>query len=264
MDKLNLNKIKELREKTGISILECKNALINTNYNIEEAIEYLKKKNIFNNKINLTKKTMEGSIYLTITQNKKIAVISEVNCETDFVAKSDDFQNFLHELNNFYIFQDTINTTQNINIQNIPEEIEKKRLNLINKLGENINIKRIKKFILKTNFLYGYMHNINKNCKIASLLIINNFIDAYEYLYLDIAMQITAMNPTYIDIKNIPENILNIENQSPENLNNFIKNYVLLEQPYIKDNKKQLKTLIKNNFEIIDFIRYEVGEIFTL
>jgi elongation factor Ts len=256
-----LEKIKILRNKTGISIIECKNALLKNSLNIENSISYLKEKGIITASLKSNKNTNEGLISILINDNKKQAIISEINCETDFVAKSQEFKIFTKILNSYLLYDDKYNkkTTLLIN-PHLENDIENKRIELITKLGENILIKRVKKISIENGFICGYAHGSDNTGKIASLVIFDLFSENYSNLYMDITMQVTAMHPLYLNIESIPKDTLEKEKFVNKEIKNFYKENVLLEQSFIKNSNINISDIILHKFKILDFIRFEVGE----
>ncbi len=255
-----IEKIKQLRSITGLSIIECKKALVSNNMDLEKALASIKKTSLIQASTKSQRIATSGQISTLVNNNQNKAIISEINCETDFVAKSKEFINFVEEVNKIFIEDNDIKDELIIlsNNQKLPTSVEQKRINIIAQLGENIIIKKIRKINSKKNFITAYNHTINNLCKIAAIVITNNSVEKYNNLYTDIAMQIIAMNPTYISIKNIPEEI--IENEPEKNIKMFFKTNVLLEQDFIKDKSISIKNVINNKFEIIDFYRFELGE----
>lgn len=246
-----LKKIKELRNKTGISIQDCKKALLENNMDIEKSIITLQKKGIINAESRSLKLTNNGTIIINVSDDKKKAVILEINCETDFVSKSDDFQNFAKFLSSKIIESDIISDEEhNIDVTSISNDINDEKKKLIAKLNENILIKRIKKITTK-NFIFSYIYEINKIGKIGAIIIVDKLISDKD-IYKNILLQIIAMNPKYISKEKLSKEIINEKLYSEEN--------ILLEQKYIKDNKTVIKDLIKNNFIILEMIRFEIGE----
>lgn len=280
-----INKIKILRAKTDIPFIECKNALLQNDLNIEKSIDYLRKHGILNATQKSKRLTSEGLITIDINENNTTGIITEINCETDFVAKSEKFINFCKILStsllkndlksNFFLKKDEIKLNDFL-------EIEK--INLISQTKENIIIKRIKKISTQNPdmLVFGYAHGPSNYGKIASLITLKNISnDAINTRTAkDIAMQIVAMKPKYINIESVDKTTLENEkniiiaktqeqfkNKTTDQINKiidssttkFYKETVLLEQDFIKDQKKKVNDIIKNQFEIIDFSIFEVG-----
>lgn len=283
MNEKLIEKIKSLRLKTGISFIECKKALIETNLNIEEAMIHLRKTSAFNAIKRNEKITLEGLITSKINNDKETAIIIEINCETDFVSKSEEFVNFCDKITNHFLHE---NKNKNLNIKKeeiiLPEYLENEKINIISKFKENIVIRRIIKINSPKNQIFGYVHGTCNHGKMASLIIIEKNINILNDIIKDIAMQIVAMKPKYLDINSIPQNILEHEkNIIKENINlnykdktneqlthieqNQIKKFyeetVLIEQTFIKDQNLKIKDIINNNdIKIKNFMRFELGE----
>lgn len=256
-----LEKIKQLRHKTGISIIECKKALLNNQMDIEKSILYLREKGILNARIKSQKNTKEGLINLEISSDRKNAIIYELNCETDFVAKSTELKDFSKKINNYFLTN--LKTNKKLKLYNnelLNDDLETMRIDLISKIGENIIVRKLTELSTIDNNIIGYTHTINNNTKIGSLVLIDNFLEEYKQLYTDIAMQITAMSPKYIARENIPQHTLDQEKNINKSISSFLKENVLLEQPFIKNDKITINSLIDNRFKIISFTRLEVGE----
>jgi elongation factor Ts len=270
---ISASMVKELRETTGAGMLDCKKALEATNGNLEEAITWLREKGISKAAKKQSRIAAEGLAYAKVQDNK--AVIVEVNAETDFVAKNDEFVNLVN------IIADTI---LNSNVKTVEEALEltheSKTLNdlIIEKtatIGEKISFRR---FILLTkndNEVFGnYAH---MGGKIVTLVKLegNN-----AELAKDIAMHIAAMRPLYLDKTNVPSEVVDKEKEilteqaKTEGLkedkiamvvngriNKFYEEVCLNDQNFIKENKMKVSTYVKNNgSNILEFVRYEVGE----
>lgn len=255
-----IEKIKIIRAQTGISILECKKALIKNNLDISNSILHLRKIGILNAAVKSLRTASDGLIGVVIDKDMKQCVIVEVNCETDFVSKSDDFQQYMDYLCNYFM-SNKDNKDSNYCYENLTSNIqlEELRLNLISKLGENIVLKMVRRISLKNGFMFSYVHGGLKYGKIVSIISVSNYIDDDIDLLLDISMQIVAMNPKYVSIDSVPLHILNNEKKLNTNLTNFFKNNVLLNQIFIKNNDMSVEDSINNKFTVLDFNRFEVG-----
>lgn len=278
-----IDKIKTLRLKTGISFIECKKALIETNLNIDEAIIHLRRTGALNALKRTEKIATEGLISSIISNDRNSAVIIEINCETDFVSKSEEFIEFCDKISKYFLNN---NENKFIDLKKnditLPEILENEKINIISKFKENIIINKIKKIYSDEDQIFGYVHGTSSYGKFASLLTIEikTNDETTNDTIKDIAMQIVAMNPYYLDIESIPKDLIENEkniitdnikktykDKSEEQINNikqslikkFYEDIVLLEQPYIKNQKIKIKDIIKN-FIIKNFIRFEVGE----
>lgn len=270
---ISASMVKELRETTGAGMLDCKKALEATNGNLEEAITWLREKGISKAAKKQSRIAAEGLAYAKVQDNK--AVIVEVNTETDFVAKNDEFVNLVN------IIADTI---LNSNVKTVEEALELthegKTLNdlIIEKtatIGEKISFRRFSLLTKNDNEVFGnYAH---MGGKIVTLVKLegNN-----AELAKDIAMHIAAMRPLYLDKTNVPSEVVDKEKEilteqaKTEGLkedkiamvvngriNKFYEEVCLNDQNFIKENKMKVSTYVKNNgSNILEFVRYEVGE----
>lgn len=270
---ISASMVKELRETTGAGMLDCKKALEATNGNLEEAITWLREKGISKAAKKQSRIAAEGLAYAKVQDNK--AVIVEVNAETDFVAKNDEFVNLVN------IIADTI---LNSNVKTVEEALELthegKTLNdlIIEKtatIGEKISFRRFSLLTKNDNEVFGnYAHMGGKIVTLVKLEGNNT------ELAKDIAMHIAAMRPLYLDKTNVPSEVVDKEKEilteqaKTEGLkedkiamvvngriNKFYEEVCLNDQNFIKENKMKVSTYVKNNgSNILEFVRYEVGE----
>ncbi|XZR53102.1 MAG: translation elongation factor Ts [Enterobacteriaceae bacterium] len=262
MNKININLIKKLRKITGSGLLNCKKILIKTNGNIKNAIIEMRKNGIL--KFLKKKKDITINGIINVKKKNQYGIIIEINCQTDFASKSNDFKIFVNNIIK-KIYNNKIKNIKNYNFFFKNEIID-----LFNKLKENINIKRIN--ILENNIIETYNHN-NK----IGVLIKAKFIQKKNLK--KIAMHIASNKPNFINIENIPYNII-INEYKIQNIiikdkyNKFYKkkifgkikkyiNYItLMNQKFIFNINIKIKNILnKNNSIILNFIRYEIGEI---
>ena len=251
--------VKELREITGAGILDCKKYLERANNNIEEAIKLIRSEAGLKADKKGSRIAAEGIV--NYYEDDNFSLILELNSETDFVARDDNFISLAAFIAEKLLKND---------ISSAKEEIDNEISSVISKLGENIQLRRYKK-IQKNNFVFGYSHNN----KISSLVELKNNDDL---LAKDICMQIVASNPFSLDEATLDVEILKSEKEIYKKelekldkkedikrnildgkMKKFISENTLLNQPFVKDPSTSLSKIIKDN-EIISFIRYEVGE----
>ena len=264
---IKASEVKLLREKTGLGMMECKNALVESKGDIELAITNLRKNSALKAEKKSSRTAAEGRIISKIDSSENLAVILEVNCETDFVAKDDSFIEFCEEALDF-----CLQNPDSSLAQLSEEKLEEKRQALIQKIGENIVVRR--REIIKSDNLYSYVHGNNKIGSIVSLDQENK--NTGE----DIAMHIAASSPLVIDPNDLDENLVSKEEEiikaqvadsdKPENivekmvigrLEKFKSEVSLLNQPFVKDPSKNIKTLLEEqNLNVLNFHRYELGE----
>jgi len=251
--------VKELREITGAGILDCKKYLERANNNIDDAIKLIRSEAGLKADKKGSRIAAEGIV--NYYEDEKCSLILELNSETDFVARDDNFISLSSSIAEKLLKN---------NPSDIQQDISSEISSVISKLGENIQLRRFKK-IEKNNFVYGYSHN-NKICSLVELKIDN------ESLAKDICMQIVASNPLSLDEASLDSDILQSEKEIYKKelekldkkedikrnildgkLKKFINENTLLNQPFVKDPSTSLLKIIKDNV-ILSFIRYEVGE----
>ena len=251
--------VKELREITGAGILDCKKYLERANNNIEEAIKLIRSEAGLKADKKGSRIAAEGIV--NYYEDDNFSLILELNSETDFVARDDNFISLATFIAEKLLKND---------ISSAKEEIDNEITSVISKLGENIQLRRYKK-LQKNNFVFGYSHNN----KISSLVELKNNDDL---LAKDICMQIVASNPLSLDEASLDAEILKSEKEIYKReldkldkkedikrnildgkMKKFISENTLLNQPFVKDPSTSLSKIIKDN-EIISYIRYEVGE----
>ncbi len=280
-----LDSIKKLREMTGVGFKDCKLALDESKGDIEVSIEFLRKKGIAKASKKMNRTASEGLV-LVKEEKGEISII-EVNSETDFVAKNQDFINFCKELSDInFKTKGDLNKINDANMTN-GILVKDNLVNLIAKIGEKIIIRRADFLnnINGTNF--SYVHSaIEKGLgKIISLVKMQGISKGKnEDIGTKIAMHIAASNPLAIDSDNISKTIVDkeleiikaeitnsgkpadmVEKISKGKITKYLNDNSLLNQPWIMDPKKKVKDVIKENslnqdLKVVDFIRYKVGE----
>ena len=280
-----LGNIKKLREMTGVGFKDCKLALDETEGNIEKSIEFLRKKGIAKASKKMSRTAADG-LALVKEKNGEISLI-EINSETDFVAKNQDFINFCKELSEI-----NFNTKCDLNELNNSKmangiSVKDNLVNLIAKIGEKIIIRRAIFFDNSVGINFSYVHSaIEKGIgKIISVVKINGILKGKnEEVGTKIAMHIAASNPIAIDKDSINKSIVDKELEiikaeitnsgkpadmadkiSKGKITKFLNDNSLLNQIWIMDPKKKVLDVLKENssdkpLKVIDFIRYKVGE----
>jgi len=258
--------VKELREKTGLGMMECKKALEEANGNLEEAIKNLRKSSALKAEKKASRTAVEGIITSKIS-DKEITFV-EVNCETDFVAKDENFINFCEETLRVAV---EASSEENL-LDEVSESMEKQRMSLVQKIGENIIIRKVKK--ITGEVLDSYIHS---NKKIAAGVSLDQ---GSPEIAKEIAMHIAASNPIVLSPEDLDESYINSEREifrsqvekedKPEEikekmiqgkLNKQLADVSLLKQPFVKDPSKSVEAFLsESNTKISSFIRIEVGE----
>jgi len=272
MSNINAQMVKELRDRTGAGMMECKKALIEAEGNMDNAVEAMRKAGQAKADKKSSRIAAEGVV--TLAMNDSIANMIEINCETDFVAKDANFLEFVKVISKSSINSYKGNLEDFIDSKiEAGKKIEEIRLELISKVGENVKIRRIKSIDGKDAYLGHYMHG-SKIGVVVTLEKENN------ELAKDICMHIAAMkpmalNPDDISKENIekereiyeaqaqdsgkPENI--IEKMVDGKIKKYISEVTLVSQPFVKDNDITIKNLLeKHDNNILSFYRMEVGE----
>ena len=258
--------VKNLRDKTGLGMMECKKALEAAGGNLEEAITNLRKNSALKAEKKSGRTAVEG-IILAEKTDKEILFV-EVNCETDFVAKDQNFLDFCNET--------LSSATKKSSSENIFEEVssamEEKRMSLVQKIGENIIIRKIE--VISGEITEFYIHS---NRKIASGV---SLISGSEAVAKEISMHIAATNPIVLSPEDLDKEFIEKEREifrsQVENtdkpkeilekmvegkLNKQLADISLLKQPFVKDPSKKIETFLsESNSEIKSFVRLEVGE----
>ena len=280
-----LENIKKLREITGVGFKDCKIALDETKGDIEKSIEFLRKKGIAKASKKMSRIASEG-LALVKEDSGNVSLI-EINSETDFVAKNRDFINFCKELSeiNFVVKGDLDKLSNTKMTNNIL--VKDNLVNLIAKIGEKITIRRANFFDNSKGVNFYYIHSaVEKGIgKIISVVKLEGLLkDEKEDIGSKIAMHIAASNPLALDKDNINKTIVDKELEiikaeilnsgkpvdiaykiSKGKISKFLNDNSLLNQIWIMDSKKKVSDILKENsidkpLQVIDFIRYKVGE----
>jgi len=281
-----LNKVKQLREITGVGFKDCKSAIDETKGDIEKSIELLRKKGIAKASKRMGRVASEGLICIYEKDNK--FSIIEINSETDFVAKNNEFINFAEEISKLALFEsgkiENILNSKMSNKKNVKDNL----VDLISKIGEKISLRR-SDFIGDDKCInFSYIHSsIKKNIgKLGVLLSLESTKPRSEILNLgkELAMQIAASSPLAIDKENLDKNLISkekeiikeeLKNSGKEikivekiamgKLNKFINDNTLINQEWIMEPKKKVRDILKefsgkDIIKIKKFIRFKVGE----
>jgi len=280
-----LDNIKKLREMTGVGFNDCKIALDESKGDIEKSVEFLRKKGIAKASKKMSRTASEG-LALVKEYDGQISII-EINSETDFVAKNQDFINFCKELSDInFSSKGNLEILQETKMANdIP--VKDNLVNLIAKIGEKITIRRTNFFNNSSGTNYFYVHSaIEKNIgKIISVVKLDGIIKGKnDEIGLKIAMHIAASNPLAIDKDGIDKSIVNKELEiikaeitnsgkpaemaekiSKGKISKFLNDNSLLNQLWIMDPKKKVSDILKENssdkeIKVLQFIKYKVGE----
>ena len=270
---ITANMVKELREQTGAGMLDCKKALTETNGNMEEAITWLREKGISKAAKKQTRIAAEGLALAKVEGNK--AVVVEVNSETDFVAKNPEFTGLVNDIADA-ILNSSVSTIEDaMKLEINGTSIENMIIDKTATIGEKLSFRRFELVVKEDNQVFGtYSH---MGGKIVTLAVLEgNDTEVAK----DVAMQIAAMKPLYLDKDSVPservEKERNILTEQAENegldsnripmivngrLNKFYEEVCLLDQGFVKENKMKVSKYVESkNMKVLSFVRYEVGE----
>jgi len=269
---ISASMVKELRERTGAGMMECKKALVETGGDIEAAVEHMRKQGLAKADKKAGRIAAEGLVVVSGTPDGKRAAIVEVNCETDFVAGGDDFQGFAKQVSELVLETKPADLDA---LRATPMDgatVEEARRALVAKIGENIGLRRYA--VLESDGVVGsYVHGT----RIGVLVALEG---GDEGLARDLAMHIAASRPQYVDESGVPEAFLAkereilIEQAAGEGkpaeivakmvegrLRKQLAEITLVGQPFIKDPDTRVGKLLSDNGATVQaFVRYEVGE----
>lgn len=270
---ITANMVKELREQTGAGMLDCKKALTETNGNMEEAVTWLREKGISKAAKKQTRIAAEGLALAKVEGNK--AVIVEVNSETDFVAKNPEFTGLVNDIATA-ILGSNVSTVEEANKLEVNgTSIENMIVDKTATIGEKLSFRRFELVEKQDNQVFGtYSH---MGGKIVTLAVLEGT-DAE--VAKDVAMQIAAMTPLYLDKDSVPSERVEKERailtEQAENegldanklpmivngrLNKFYEEVCLLDQGFVKENKMKVSKYVESKgMKVLSFVRYEVGE----
>ena len=270
---ISASMVKELRETTGAGMLDCKKALEATNGNIEEAVDWLREKGISKAAKKASRIAAEGLAYAKVEGNK--AVIIEVNSETDFVAKNEEFKNLVFAIADSILNSDVSSVDEALKLTIDGKTVEDTITEKTATIGEKITLRRFEVVTKDDNQIFGtYSH---MGGKIVTLTVMDG---EDSELAKDIAMQAAAMKPLYLDRDSVPEERIEKEkailteqvlNEGKDKskaemivngkMNKFFEEVCLVDQGFIKENKMKVSKYVESKkSKIISFVRYEVGE----
>ncbi len=285
--------VKELREMTGVGMLECKKALAETDGDMEKAVEYLREKGLAASAKKAGRIASEGLVDIYVSDDKKTAAIVEVNSETDFVAKNQTFKDYVANV---------AKQASESNATNIDEFLDEKwsfdaeftvreaLSQQVAVIGENLNIRRFEKYVREIpGSLVSYVHGGGRIGVLIELAC-EKEAPELEELGKNVAMQIAALNPKFIAVENVPAEFVEKEKEiltqqakndpknasKPENiiekmitgrLQKEMKEICLIEQPYVKDGDMSVKQYIDSVAKVVGapitisrYVRFETGE----
>ncbi|MEX2468544.1 MAG: translation elongation factor Ts [Pseudohongiellaceae bacterium] len=272
MAKITASMVKELRERTGLGMMDCKKALTEADGDMEKAIEDMRKASGLKAAKKAGRVAAEGLVLTRIAEDGNYGVIVEVNSETDFVSRDDNFLAFAEQC----LDQAFANKEADV-VALLDGGLEDVRQTLVQKIGENINLRRVDRVGFDNadaGIIESYVHGNNQIGVLVALK------GGDESLARDVAMHVAAVNPLVVRKEDVPEDVLAKETEiysaqaresgKPEEiiekmvsgrLRKFVAEISLLEQPFVKDPDTKISDLLKQaGADIVTFVRYEVGE----
>ena len=281
----DIEKIKQLRQSTGAGFKDCNAAIQESGGDIDKAIEILRVKGVSKASKKMSREAKEGVVALSGNE-KKFSII-EVNCETDFVAKNEDFINFVKELSEINLLNNSdVEKIKKVKMKNT-DTVENNLVSIIAKIGEKITIGRAKTISNDNSLNFSYLHTVVKDnlSKLAVVVSINTK-EKNEKINIfgkQLAMHIAASSPIALKSKDIPQSIIDKEQElvteelknsgkpdeiikkiSLGKINKFKEDNSLLSQPWVMEPKKKVKDVLKelniSDLKINDFFRLKIGE----
>ena len=266
--------VKTLRERTGAGMMDCKKALSACEGDLDKAVDFLREKGLSQAAKKASRVAAEGAVAAYVSEDAKFGVIVEVNCETDFVAKTDDFQALAHTI------AEHIAKTNPKDVEALKEStLEGKKVSdlvteKVAKIGENISLRRFVRYEVQEGLVASYIH---AGGKIGVLVDLKGGDAA---LGKDIAMQVAATNPAYLNRTQVPADVLDHEKEvlaeqaknegKPEKIiekmvigriQKYYKENCLVDQEFVKDPDQSITKLLKaNNADIRAYARFQLGE----
>lgn len=266
--------VKDLRTQTGAGMMDCKKALVEAEGDIAKAVDILREKGLSQAAKKASRVAAEGAVGSAVSEDGKTGTILEVNCETDFVGTNEDFRNLAASI------ADQILAVNPADVEALLDsEIDGKKVRdlvteAVAKIGENISVRRFARYESAEGKVYSYIHGGGK------IGVLVEMIGADDELGKDIAMQVAAANPSYLDRTQVSQaeidhekEVLAVEARNegkPENIiekmvigriNKYYKEVCLVDQEFIKDGDLTISKLLKSkNASVVRFARYQLGE----
>jgi len=265
--------VKELRVKTGAGMMDCKKALIETDGDMDKALDWLREKGIAKAAKKASRIAAEGLCNILVNGNE--AVVYELNSETDFVAKNKEFLELLGNVGETILNSKAVNLDEALEVQFDGKSLADVLVDATAKIGEKLSLRRVSRFFKSDTENFGaYSH---QGGRIVTLVVLEN---GTEEVAKDVAMHVAAINPRYLDKSQISEEVIAHEKQvltnealnegKPANivekmvigrLNKYLKEICLVNQPFVKNPDLTVEKFVKDNGGAIkSFLRLEVGE----
>lgn len=278
---ISATQVKELREMTGVGMMECKKALIESSGDMEKAIVWLRERGMSRAAAKSARVAAEGLINVLVNPEQTKAVILEINCETDFVAKNDEFKEFVKQatdvaMKNGCTDVDCLSSKKLSDGMTVGDRLTQ----LIAKIGENMKVRRVQQLKTETGMVFGYIHF---GSKLGTVVVLEGARGKeIEEIGKDLAMHVAAANPKYLNSNAVDKTELEQEKEiarkklreqnKPENMiekivegqmTKFYKEVCLVEQAFVKDPEINITAYLKKSgkpLSISSFARFQVGE----
>ena len=280
MAEISANMVRDLRLKTGAGMGECKKALVEADGEMEKAIELLRKKGAASAAKRADRSANEGIVLVLSSDDKKTGVIIEINCETDFVGKNEGFIEYANIVANAYLNNEVNSIDELMKVTVGNDTIEGLHNEILAKFSEKIEIRRMEK-IKTTGFLSAYIHSGSRLGVIVDASL-DNPDDKVKSTIYDVAMQIAAMNPSFVDRSIVSQEKIDKEieiyrdqaiNEGKKEdialriaqgkLEKYFQDSCLTEQAFVKDGSKAIKDVLAEanpELKVLSFRRYYLGE----
>jgi len=279
--------VKELREKTGAGMMDCKRALAESGSDVEAAVDWLRKKGLSAAAKKAGRVAAEGLI--GVATRGPVGAIVEVNSETDFVARNSEFQSFVQTLSRLALDADgDPETLRKAEFPGSGHSVEEELTRLISTIGENIVLRRIRRLSTGEGGVFSYVHNVQGIAKIGVLVVLGSTVSGETLAAIgkQLAMHIAAANPLYLDVASVPEAALDrerdvlreqarasgkppavVDKMVEGRLSKFHEENVLLEQIFVVDQKSKIAKLLDLEskaagapIRVEGFVRFALGE----
>jgi len=261
--------VKELRDRTGLGMMDCKKALSDNDGDIEQAIEHLRKSSGMKAAKKASRVAAEGVVAAKVADDGSFGVLVEVNSETDFVARDDNFKGFVNT-----VLEKAFTDKQTDVAALMAGELENAREALVQKIGENVSVRRIQAFTADSGVVATYVHGNNRIGVLVALRA------GDETLGKDVAMHVAAVNPLVVKADQVSQEVIAkereiytaqaqdsgkpaeiIEKMIDGRMRKFLSEVSLVEQPFVKDPDVTVGALLKKaGADVLAMVRFEVGE----
>jgi elongation factor Ts len=266
--------VKDLRTKTGAGMMDCKKALVEAEGDMEKAVDILREKGLSQAAKKASRVAAEGTVVFAMSDDKKVGALLEVNCETDFVGSNEDFRSLASAIAEQIIKINPADVeallASDMNGKTVKEQVTE----AVAKIGENISVRRFTRYESADGAVYSYIHGGGK------IGVLVEMTGGDDELGKDVAMQVAAANPSYLNRTEVPQAELEHEKEvlavearnegKPEKIiekmvigriNKYYKEVCLVDQEFIKDSDLTISKLLKSKgAEVLRFTRYQLGE----